>query len=424
MTDPQSPDIRNSSAPPAGFQVMVKPIGPACNLACRYCYYLEKAQLYPDNETYRMPDAVLESFTRQYIAAHKGPEIPFAWQGGEPLLLGLGFFKRAVALQRQYCPPGQRVTNALQTNGTLLDPEWCAFFREHGFLIGLSIDGPRQLHDRYRLDRGGKPTFDRALRGLQMLRQHGVEFNTLTVVNRHNARRPLDVYRFLRDQGSPFMQFIPLVERVGERKGQLASAPDLTRPDESPVAEWSVEPLAFGEFLCAVFDEWIRNDVGRVYVQIFEVQLGLHMGLPSSLCVFSETCGRGLILEHNGDLYACDHFVYPAHNLGNIMKQPLLELVALPQQIQFGRDKRDKLPQCCRECDVLFACRGECPKHRFVTTRDGEPGWNYLCPGYKRFLHHIRPYMDMLGDLLRANRPADNIMPMLARRDRAAKKPR
>jgi len=435
-----------------GFHVLLKPIGPACNLACKYCYYLEKERLYPGRRDFRMPGEVLENFIRQYIAAQGAPEIPFAWQGGEPLLLGLGFFRRALELQRKYCPPGRRISNAIQTNGTLLDVEWCRFFRENGFLVGISIDGPRRLHDLYRLDKGGRPAFDKVMRGLELLVQHGVEFNTLTVVHRQNARQPLEVYSFLKRHGSRFMQFIPLVERVchgqlldrtstaaGERMGRqrqrlpvappaLAEAPDpvmgweVSPAQDASVTPWSVEPLAYGEFLCAIFDEWLRHDVGEVYVQLFEVLLAMRLGLPSALCVFSETCGKGLALEHNGDLYACDHYVYPRHKLGNIQTQPLAELLNLPRQLAFVTAKRDKLPPQCRECDVQWACHGGCPKHRFVKSPDGAPGLNYLCPAYKHFFARSTPHISRLAALLRAGRPAAAIMLELSRKQEAARR--
>ncbi len=398
---------------------MTKPIGAICNLDCKYCFYLEKENLYPDTKSFRMPDDVLENYVRQYIEAQDLAEITFAWQGGEPTLLGVDFFRRVVALQKQYCPPHKRISNALQTNGTLLNDEWCEFLRENNFLIGISIDGPRHLHDQYRLDKGGKPTFDKVLKGLALLKRHRVEFNTLTVVHRSNSRRPLDVYRFLRDEGAAFMQFIPLVERVGGNREIFAAPPELNGAEESsPVTRWSVESLAYGEFLCAIFDEWIRHDVGQIYVQLFEVQLAIWMGLPSALCVFAETCGRALAIEHNGDLYSCDHYVYPQYKLGNIARHSLGDMVNSPQQAAFGTDKRDKLPKYCRECDVRFACNGECPKHRFISTPDGEPGLNYLCAGYKRFFHHVDPYMKTLAGLLRSGRQAAAIMPMLARRKR------
>ena len=417
---------------PRPFHIMTKPIGPICNLDCKYCYYLEKVELYPGRRSFRMPDATLESYVRQYIESQTGlPEIAFAWQGGEPTLMGLDFFEKVVALQQKYCPPDTKITNALQTNGTLLDDAWCAFFREHDFLIGLSVDGPEALHDRYRVDKGGKPSFDLVMRGLEFLKKHRVEFNTLTVVHRYNSKEPLTVYNFLKEHGSRFMQFIPIVERVGEGRGNedgllwLAPPPvldpedDLEIVDGPPVTPWSVRPKDYGEFLVAIFDEWVRKDVGRIHVQIFEVQLGIWMGLGASLCVFTETCGNALAMEHNGDLYACDHYVYPEYLLGNILETPIRELVDSPAQVRFGELKRDALPRFCRECDVRFACNGECPKHRFAKAPDGEPGLNYLCAGYKRFFHHIDPYMKAIGDLLRRGRPASEIMPIVAERDRA-----
>lgn len=413
--------VSSSMAERAAFHVMSKPIGPICNLDCKYCFYLEKQRLYPDQSNFRMRDDVLERYVRQYIEAQDVPEVNFAWQGGEPTLMGLEFFKRVVELQRQYAN-GKRITNALQTNGTLLDDAWCEFLREQQFLIGLSIDGPRELHDRYRLDKKGQPTFDRVMHGMGLLKKHGVDFNTLCVVNRANSQKPLDVYRFLKTEGSGFIQFIPLVERLGGEEG-LAEPPLLKVLNPPPtsssgsVAPWSVEPLAFGEFLCEIFDEWVRQDVGRVFVQLFDVQLGIWMGMPSTLCVFGETCGSAVALEHNGDLYACDHYVYPRYKLGSIMDANLRELVDSPQQQAFGQEKRDTLPRFCRECDVRFACNGECPKHRFMRSPNGEAGVNYLCAGYKRFFHHIDPYMKTMAQLLRQHRPAAEIMPMLRQQD-------
>ena len=409
---------------PDAFHVMTKPIGAICNIDCKYCYYLEKEQLYPETKNFRMTDAMLENYVRQYIEAQQVPEIGFAWQGGEPTILGVEFFRKAVALQKKYCPPGKHVTNALQTNGTLLNDEWCQFFRENGFLIGLSIDGPRDLHDYYRVDKGGGPTFDKVTRGLGLLKKHQVEYNTLTVLNRQNSRRPLDVYRFLREHGSGFMQFIPLVERVGAA-GSFAAPPDpagigndSTPAEISPVTPWSVESGQFGEFLCTVFEEWVRNDVGNVFIQLFEVQLAVWMGLPAALCVFAETCGSAMAMEHNGDLFSCDHYVYPQFKLGNIAEKSITELAHSDFQQKFGTDKRDTLPKYCRECEVKFACNGECPKHRFIKTPDGEDGLNYLCAGYKRFFNHVDPYMKQMGELVRAKKPASLIMTQLARQRR------
>jgi len=407
---------------PPGFHVMTKPIGPICNLDCRYCFYLEKERLYPGQAHWRMTDEVLETCIRQYIASQDVPEIAFAWQGGEPTLLGLDFFKRVVAFQEKHAG-GKRITNALQTNGTLLDDQWCEFFREHKFLIGLSIDGPCEFHDRYRLDKKGRPTFDAVYAGMQLMKKHGVDFNALCVVNRHNSAAPLKVYDFLANEGSGFIQFIPIVERI-ESDGSLAEPPVLSgsgaddaKPSAAQIAPWSVEPQAYGEFLCAIFDHWVRRDVGRVFVQIFDVQLGIWLGMPSSLCVFGETCGNALALEHNGDLYSCDHYVYPRYHLGNIMRRDIREMLESPQQRRFGADKLDSLPKYCRDCDVRFACNGECPKHRFMTSANGEAGLNYLCAGYRKFLRHIDPYMTAMARLLQAQRPAADIMEMLAARE-------
>ena len=411
------PDPPVSSATP--FHIMAKPIGPICNLDCAYCFYLEKEKLYPETRQFRMDDEALARFVCQYIDANPGPEVTFAWQGGEPTLMGLPFFERMVALQREHATAGKRIVNALQTNGTLLDEEWCEFLGRHDFLVGLSVDGPRELHDRYRVDKRGRPTFDQVMAGLDLLRRHNVEFNTLTVVHAQNAKEPSEVYRFLREHGSGYIQFIPLVERRGLDGGLLALAPppDEDGDAEPPVTPWSVGAEDYGRFLSAVFDEWVCEDVGRVFVQSFDVALGLWMGLPSSACYFAETCGRALAIEHNGDLYACDHYVYPEYRRGNIADTDMASLVDSSAQEKFGDDKRDTLPKYCRECDVRFACNGECPKHRFITTPDGEPGLNYLCAGYKRFFRHIDPYMRTMAELLRSGRPAADIMPMACERD-------
>jgi uncharacterized protein len=378
------------------FHVMTKPVGPICNLDCKYCFYLAKEKLYPEKEStpaqWAMSGAVLESYIRQHIESQPVPAITFAWQGGEPTLLGVDYYRRIVELQRQYAG-GKRIENTLQTNGVLLDNEWCDFLAANAWLVGLSIDGPRRFHDRYRVDKGGAPTFDKVMHGLKLLKKHGVEFNTLTVVQRDNSLSPLEIYHFLKQVGSGFMQFIPVVERAGDR-----------------VTEWSVDPLQYGRFLCAIFDEWVRHDVGRTYVQIFDVALESWMGMTPSLCVFRETCGEGLALEHNGDLYSCDHFVYPQYRLGNLMEHPLGDMVRGPQQAQFGLDKRDTLPKYCRECDVRFACNGECPKHRFTETPEGEDGLNYLCPSYKLFFHHIDAPMRFMAGELQAQRAPANVM--------------
>jgi serine-type anaerobic sulfatase-maturating enzyme len=389
---------------------MTKPVGPLCNLDCKYCFYLEKENLYPRKTDWRMPDDVLESYIRQYIEAQDGELISFAWQGGEPTLLGVDYFRRVVELQEKYAN-GKGIENAFQTNGVLLDDSWGEFLAENKFLVGLSIDGPRELHDFYRVDKGGQPSFDHVMRGRGFLKKHGVEFNTLTVVNRKNSRRPLEVYRFLKEIGSGFMQFIPIVERIAEKPDSHGLVlPGPAHEGKAKVSEWSVDAQQFGKFLCAIFDEWVRQDVGRYFVQIFDVALESWLGIPQGLCVFRETCGSAMAIEHNGDLYSCDHYVYPEHRLGNIMEQPIESLVSSPQQRKFGLDKRDSLPRYCRECDVRFACNGECPKHRFIRTPDGEAGLNYLCAGYKLFFKHIDPCMRFMADQIRRQRAPANVM--------------
>lgn len=387
---------------PPGFHVMVKPRGAICNLDCSYCFYLRKESIY-GKSGFRMPDDVLESFTRQYIEAQTVPQVTFAWQGGEPTLMGLDFFRRAVELQQKYRPGHMRITNSFQTNGTVLDDEWAAFLKEHSFLIGLSMDGPRDIHDANRVDKGGKPTFDRVLAALRLLQKHGVEHNILCVVNRTNSTQGASVYRFFRDEGVEFIQFIPAVERL---------------PDGS-VTEWTPRPEKWGQFLCDVFEEWVRRDVGKVFVQHFDVALEAWLGMEPSLCVHAKTCGNAMALEHNGDLYSCDHYVNGEHFLGNLVETPLERLVASPFQRKFGTDKEALLPEYCRQCDVLFACNGGCPKDRFLTTPDGQPGLNYLCAGFKKFFHHVDPYMRVMASLLRQERAPAEIMAMVAERDKA-----
>jgi uncharacterized protein len=403
-----------------GFHIMAKPVGPICNLNCRYCFYLEKENLYPATASWSMPGDVLESYIRQYIEAQEAPTINFAWQGGEPTLLGVDYFRRIVELEKRYAN-GKQIENAFQTNGILLDDAWADFLATNRFLVGLSIDGPAELHDCYRVNKGEQPTFGAVLRGLDYLKKHGVEFNTLTVVHRRNSRHPLEVYRFLKDVGSTYMQFIPIVER-------MAKAPDphglvLIGPRyeaEAEVSEFSVEPLQFGKFLCEIFDEWVRRDVARFFVQIFDVALESWLGMPQSLCVFRETCGESMAIEHNGDLYSCDHYVYPETRLGNITEHPVAALVSSEQQRRFGLDKRDSLPRYCRECEVRFACNGECPKHRFSRTPDGESGLNYLCAGYKLFFKHIDSYMQFMASELRQGRAPANVMQMIRQRGQGA----
>jgi uncharacterized protein len=388
------------------FHILLKPRGAICNLDCAYCYFLSKEHLYPGSN-FRMSEAMLESYTRQYIEAQsKIPEVTFAWQGGEPTLMGLPFFQRAVELQKQYAKPGMQISNTLQTNATILDDAWCEFFHTNNFLLGVSLDGPRELHDAYRVDKGGASTFDRVMRGIELLKKHRVEFNILATVHAANTNHPLEVYRFLRDEvGSQFIQFIPIVERANETGFQ----------EGNQVTLRSVTGKQYGDFLVAIFDEWVRRDVGRVFVQIFDVALGVWLGQPASLCIFAETCGNALAMEHNGDLFSCDHFVEPRYKLGNIAQDKLLTLVDSEPQRKFGLDKRDTLPRYCRECSVRFICNGGCPKDRILTTPDGEPGLNYLCKGFKRFFTHIDQPMKTMVELLRQKHPPADIMLVLAR---------
>jgi uncharacterized protein len=396
---------------------MAKPIGPLCNLDCKYCFYLEKAKLFPGNENYKMSDEVLESYIRQYIDQQYAPAVVFAWQGGEPALLGVDFFRKALELQNRYAR-GKRISNVFQTNGTMLNDTWGEFFAENHFLVGVSIDGPPRLHDRYRVDKKGGATYERVASGIRLLKKHGVEFNTLTVVNRVNSRKPLEVYRFLKHIGSGFIQFIPLVERLADEEAAklglgLAAPPSAVHNGRvPPVTDWSVEPGQYGEFLATIFDEWARHDVGRVFVQLFDVTLGNWMGEPPGLCLFGPACGSAMALEHNGDVYSCDHYVYPRYRLGNLLTQTVRAMEDSDAQRQFGRMKSDTLPRYCKECEVLFLCHGECPKHRFLQTPDGDYGLNYLCRAYKRFFRHSAPAMKIMAALLRSGRPPAEIMTM------------
>ena len=399
------------------FHLMAKPIGPKCNLRCRYCFYLEKEAFFAPASHWRMSDETLEAFVRQYIEAQPGRHVDFAWQGGEPTLAGVDFFRRVVALQRRYAG-GRTIENALQTNGTLLDDEWGAFLAEHDFLVGLSIDGPQALHDRSRVDARGRGTWAAAMRGLEVLRRHEVAFNTLTCVSRANSGRPLEVYRFLKDIGSRHMQFIPVVEAVADEdergQGLALGAPDGIAIGRRPVTDWSVTGEDWGRFLVTIFDRWVRHDVGNIHVQLFEVALAKWLGLPGGLCVHSEVCGAALAVEHDGSVYACDHYVYPRFRRGNLHDASLAELAGSPEQRRFGRDKRDRLPQRCRTCPVLFACRGGCPKHRHDVTAEGEEGLNHLCAGYLAFFTHIDPPMRAMADLHRRGESPALIRKILA----------
>ena len=418
----------NHKSSTLGFHVMAKPIGPLCNLNCRYCFYLEKEALFPQGEDYCMSEEVLDAYIRKTVEVSRDlPELLFAWQGGEPMLMGIDFYKKVLHLQKQYAE-GKRVANTFQTNGTLLNDEWCRFLQEHDFLIGLSLDGPEHIHDHFRMDRGGKSTFSSVKRGLDLLKKHGVEFNILCCVTRESAQKPLEVYCFFKEQGAEYIQFIPIVERVPDRVShklglQLASPPDLrNEPETVSVTPWTVDPEGYGDFLIKVFDEWVRRDVGTVFVMNFEWALGSWALGDSPACFFSKRCGRAVIIEHNGDVYSCDHFMYPAYQLGNILEDELSEMLESEQQIAFGAQKELALPRACRECVYLFACRGECPKHRFMISPYGEPGFNYLCKAYKKYFRHVNKYMRVMVQLLENNLPASYVMdaidgPLIIKRD-------
>ncbi|AVT80773.1 anaerobic sulfatase maturase [Rhodopseudomonas palustris] len=392
---------------------MAKPAGSSCNLDCRYCFYLSKQTLRGGPGTGRMADRTLELFVRQYIEANTGPEVVFSWQGGEPTLLGLEFFQKVVELQRRYAKPGQRIENDLQTNGILLDAGWAEFLKEHRFLVGLSIDGPRELHDRYRVNKGGAPTFDKVMAAATVLRKAGVPFNTLTCVHRFNAERPLDVYRFLRRElDSTYIQFIPIVQARGFETDApavydtghmpiIGSARSKPGHPESIVTDWSVDPDRYGYFLSRVFDEWRRRDLGRVLVNHFETLVAQHLGLPAQICIYHQFCGKGVALEHDGGVYACDHYVYPQYLLGNLSETPLAEMVFSERQVAFGYAKSETLPDDCRACEYLRDCWGECPGNRLLRTPSGEPGLNYLCSGLKKFFKHARPAIDEIAAAIR-----------------------
>jgi uncharacterized protein len=387
----------------APFHLLAKPTGPICNLDCEYCFFLSKEALYP-GDRFRMSEELLATYLRQFMEANPDGEITIAWQGGEPTLMGVDFFRRAVALAERYRRPAQQVQHTIQTNGTLLTDEWCGLLAEHRFLVGISIDGPPAMHDRYRVDKRGEPTSAKVLAGLQRLRDHAVDVNVLCTVNAANQGHPLEVYRYFRDDlDLQHIQLIPIVERDNETGFQ----------EGETVTDRSVDPIAWGAFLCAVFDEWVVRDVGTVFIQMFDAALASWLGLPATICIFRETCGDALALEHNGDLYSCDHFVEPAHLLGNIGRTPMVELVSSPQQVAFGQAKADTLPAYCRSCAVRFACNGECPKNRFTLTPDGEAGLNYLCAGYKAFFTHIDGPMRLMADRLRNGGFADEVMAVL-----------
>ena len=417
------------NAPPA-YHLLVKPTGAICNLDCKYCFFLSKEMLYPGSR-FRMADELLETYIRQLLESHRIPEVTIAWQGGEPTLMGLDFFKRSVKLAEKYKKPGQRISHTMQTNGTKLDDDWCAFFKAHDFLIGLSVDGPKEIHDTYRVNKGGEGSFDQVMRGWEYLRKHEVDYNILCTVHAANADFPLEVYRFFRDElETQFVQFIPIIERATADFLPLANQGWSERvggerplyiQDGHLVTERSVQAKQYGRFLVEIFEEWVRHDVGQVYVQLFDVTLGSWVG-QHNLCIFSPTCGNALALEHNGDLYSCDHYVEPDYLLGNIKDSHMIELVASDKQRQFGQDKMTTLPRYCQECEVRFACHGGCPKNRFINTPGGEPGLNYLCAGYKMFFNHVNRPMTTMANLLREQRAPAEIMKLYADEDEQQEK--
>lgn len=399
----------------SGIHVVAKPVGPACNLACEYCFYLEKEALFGAGETRRMSERVLQAFIANYVAAQPTPVVEFVWQGGEPTLLGVEFFRRVVELQKPFRAE-KVISNSLQTNGTLLDDEWGRFLKQNHFMVGISLDGPEDVHDRYRKDRRGRGSFGQVMGGLKVLQRHGVEYNVLTCVARDTAARALEVYRFLKSAGVEFIQFTPIVERLAPPVGavpglKLAPPAALDRREgHGEVTPWTVEPEAWGDFLIAVFEEWVRNDVGKVFVMNFEWALNAWIGNPAPVCVHARQCGRALVVEHNGDVYACDHCVYPEYRLGNVVGDPLPEMVEKSLRSGFGSRKETSLPRQCRECEVLAACRGGCPKHRFASTVDDEPRLHYLCAGYRKFFLHIRKYLRVMARLLEEGLPVSRVM--------------
>ena len=388
--------------------VMLKPIGAHCNLACDYCYYLEKAKLYDDVPRHVMSEELLEEFVRQYIGAQTMSEVLFTWHGGETLMRPLSFYKKAMELQRKYAG-GRRIDNCIQTNGTMLTDEWCKFFRENNWLVGVSIDGPQEFHDEYRKNRAGAPSFHKVMKGIELLNKHGVEWNAMAVVNDFNADYPLDFYHFFKEIGCRYIQFTPIVERI-RRHDDGRHLAHISDGEDCPLADFSVTPEHWGNFLCTIFDEWVRNDVGEVFVQIFDATLCNWVGHAPGVCTMARSCGHAAVMEFNGDVYSCDHFVFPEYKLGNIRTQTLTQMLYSPRQDEFGAMKINSLPRQCKECTYLFACNGECPKNRFAKTKDGEDGLNYLCAGYRKYFEHVAPYMDFMKEELRNERPPANVM--------------
>lgn len=391
--------------------VMLKPAGAHCNLACKYCYYLEKNNLYQNSHRHLMSDEMLEQFTREYIEAQTMPQVLFTWHGGEPLMRSIDFYKKALALQKKYAH-GKQIDNVIQTNGTLLTDEWCEFFAQNHWLVGISIDGPQEYHDHYRVTPAGKPSWEKVMQGISLLKKHRVEWNAMAVVNAYNAEHPLEFYHFFRDNGCQYLQFTPIVERLTEHEDGRTLA-SLADDREIPLADASVTPQQWGNFLCTIFDDWVRHDVGKTFVEIFDCTLANWMGVLPGICAYSKECGHAGVMEHNGDVYSCDHFVFPEYKLGNIRNQSLIDMLYGEKQQAFSRLKHTSLPRQCKECDMEFACHGECPKNRFEKDKYGEPGLNYLCQGYYQYYTHVAPYMDFMKRELLAQRPPANIMNVL-----------
>ena len=391
--------------------VMLKPAGAHCNLACKYCYYLEKSHLYQNSLRHLMSDEMLEQFTREYIEAQTMPQVLFTWHGGEPLMRSIDFYRKALALQKKYAH-GKQIDNVIQTNGTLLTDEWCEFFAKNHWLVGISIDGPQEYHDHYRVTPAGKPSWEKVMQGIQLLKKHRVEWNAMAVVNAYNAEHPLEFYHFFRDNGCQYLQFTPIVERLTEHEDGRTLA-SLADDREIPLADASVTPQQWGNFLCTIFDDWVRHDVGKTFVEIFDCTLANWMGVLPGICAYSKECGHAGVMEHNGDVYSCDHFVFPEYKLGNIKDQSLIDMLYGEKQQAFSRLKHTSLPRQCKECDMEFACHGECPKNRFEKDKYGEPGLNYLCQGYYQYYTHVAPYMDFMKRELLAQRPPANIMNVL-----------
>ena len=391
--------------------VMLKPAGAHCNLACKYCYYLEKSHLYQNTPRHLMTDEMLEQFTREYIEAQTMPQVLFTWHGGEPLMRSIDFYKKALALQKKYAH-GKQIDNVIQTNGTLLTDEWCEFFAQNHWLVGISIDGPQEYHDHYRVTPAGKPSWEKVMQGISLLKKHRVEWNAMAVVNAYNAEHPLEFYHFFRDNGCQYLQFTPIVERLTEHEDGRTLA-SLADDREIPLADASVTPEQWGNFLCAIFDDWVRHDVGKMFVEIFDCTLANWMGVLPGICAYSKECGHAGVMEHNGDVYSCDHFVFPEYKLGNIREQSLIDMLYGEKQQAFSRLKHTSLPRQCKECDMEFACHGECPKNRFEKDKYGEPGLNYLCQGYYQYYSYVAPYMDFMKRELLAQRPPANIMNVL-----------